>query len=711
MKKKLEDHLKSLLKDKGEELEKTLGCLIDGDVSLGNLNEIWKKRVKQKDCGKEEYLAVERIIEKFIEREKKFGEAYHKLGNIYYRRKFYEEAKRKYREALDIEEWFLCSIDANPFESLLKQDSSLLPTIPKDLKDKFETKCVPISETATVRRKDDGLVITDGEKIYNLKKDKKEDEWINIYREDTQDKAWCYHDLGYLLYQTWDYDEAVKNYNEAIKIAEKAKDEKSIAWFCIDLGTALMKLERFEDAEKAFNKALVLIEKDKGKDKDKAYVYNALGRLYYRKELYNTARKKLELAKGCNPDLDEVYNNLGLLDFKEGLYENAKKYFQKAIEMDKREKKFLFRLAEKDARKFLFDLKQKIEFPKDGRVPVKSELRKEFVYKCERLLSYNAELFTNKKCRKIVDREDRYWIEKNDNSLEVYKDLLKDGPIEPELKKKLEEKGLPLPVDSTINKENGKWVITDKEKKEIYCIVRKEDGKLNIYAKKKCENHAEAHLNLGDVFFKEGKIKDAGKEYEEAIRIDRNSAEAYYNLGNLAAKNKEKERAEKLYGEALRINPDYTKARTALEALDLPKEAGVDWWDWWFSGSGQQSGSKKAKKIHWWTKLSCLICGQEPRQEIPRQKIPWRKLVGGALIFILFLFVIGLPIAFIAGTFMPPNTVSYENNTVYQRTSIENLFDIDAKFEKDLNNSINSNISANLTKIFKTKGFSISENE
>jgi hypothetical protein len=220
--------------------------------------------------------------------------------------------------------------------------------------------------------------------------------------------------------------------------------------------------------------------------------------------------------------------------------------------------------------------------------------------------------------------------------------------------------------------------------------------------KKECENLAEAHLNLGNVFFMEGKIKDAGKEYEEAIRIDRNSAEAYYSLGNLAAKNEEKERAEKLYREALRINPDYTKARTALEALDLPKEEGVDWWNWWFSGSGQQSGSKKGEKIHWWKRLSCSICGQEPRQEISR-----RKLVGGALIFILFLFVIGLPIAFIAGTFMPPSTVTYGNDTVYQKISIENMFDIDAKFENDLNNN---NISKELGDIFKTKGFSISEN-
>lgn len=602
MDKKLEDHLKSLLKDKGEELEKTLGCLIDGDVSLDNLNKIWKKRVKQKDCGKEEYPAVERIIDKFIEWEKNFGEAYHKLGNIYYRRKFYEEAKSNYKKALKIEEW-----------------------------------------------------------------------------EKEEDKAWCYHDLGYLLYGAREYKDAVDNYNEAIKIAKKLKKEKSIAWFYIDLGTARMKSGRYEAADKAFVDALSLIKKDK----DKAYVYNALGRLYYRKRLYEEARKKLEQAKEHNPDLDKVYNNLGLLDLEAGSYENAKLCFQKAIEMDKSEKKFFFCLAEKDARIFLFNLEQEIKVPEDGIVPINSELYKKFVHIGEPL-SDNAKLSTiDKKSWVIVDGEDRYWIEKNDNALKVYKVLLKDGPIEPELKNQLEEKGLPLPADSTVNKENGKWVITDKEKKEIYCIVRKEDGKLNIYAKKKCENLAAAHLNLGDVFFKEGKIKDAGKEYEEAIRIDRNSAEAYYSLGNLAAKNEEKERAEKLYGEALRINPDYTKARTALEALDLPKEAGVDWWSWWFRRYGE------------WPKR--------------------RKFTGGLLIIAL-LCIIGI-IGFITlmplvGTLMPPGNVTYEhkNDTTfsYQKISIENSFSVDAKFENDLNNQ---SISKELENTFKTKGFSISESK
>jgi tetratricopeptide (TPR) repeat protein len=254
-----------LCKDKGKELEKTLeeveGALkgLEKSKKVKKLKEIWKKRVSEKECGKEEYLEAEKIFKKFIDIEpnKDFAEAYHKLGNVYYGLKFYEEAKENYEEALK-KEW-----------------------------------------------------------------------------EDKDDKAWCYHDLGYLLYGAGKHKEAVKNYEEAIKIAEKA-------WFYNDLGAALMKLEKYEEALKAFDRALMLSEIDK----DRAYVNNGLGRLYYRKGLYKNAREKLELAKKQNPELDEVYNNLGLLDLKEGLYGNAKKNFQEAINLDKNRKKECENLSE-----------------------------------------------------------------------------------------------------------------------------------------------------------------------------------------------------------------------------------------------------------------------------------------------------------------------------------------------------------------------------
>ena len=64
------------------------------------------------------------------------------------------------------------------------------------------------------------------------------------------------------------------------------------------------------------------------------------------------------------------------------------------------------------------------------------------------------------------------------------KDGLNKGIIPEELKNAFKNKDFFLPEDAIVKKENGEWVITDKEKKEIYSI-RKAEGKLNIYKVKK----------------------------------------------------------------------------------------------------------------------------------------------------------------------------------------------------------------------------------
>ena len=59
---------------------------------------------------------------------------------------------------------------------------------------------------------------------------------------------------------------------------------------------------------------------------------------------------------------------------------------------------------------------------------------------------------------------------------------LNKGSIPEKLKNELEPKGVPLPGNPIARKKDDGWVICDEKTKETYCIiVRKEDGKLNIY--------------------------------------------------------------------------------------------------------------------------------------------------------------------------------------------------------------------------------------
>jgi Flp pilus assembly protein TadD len=57
----------------------------------------------------------------------------------------------------------------------------------------------------------------------------------------------------------------------------------------------------------------------------------------------------------------------------------------------------------------------------------------------------------------------------------------------------------------------------------------------------------EAHLNLGNTLFRQGRLEEAVAEYREALRIDPDYAGAHYNLGQaLSRLGRESEAAAEL---------------------------------------------------------------------------------------------------------------------------------------------------------------------
>ena len=73
-----------------------------------------------------------------------------------------------------------------------------------------------------------------------------------------------------------------------------------------------------------------------------------------------------------------------------------------------------------------------------------------------------------------------------------------------------------------------------------------------------------AHLNLGTVFMREGRVSDEIGQYEQVLRIKPDYAEAHYNLGIALAQTGKIEEAIAHYGQALRINPDYANVHNNL---------------------------------------------------------------------------------------------------------------------------------------------------
>ena len=77
-------------------------------------------------------------------------------------------------------------------------------------------------------------------------------------------------------------------------------------------------------------------------------------------------------------------------------------------------------------------------------------------------------------------------------------------------------------------------------------------------------DHAVAHNNLGIALFEQGRQQDAVGQFEQALRLRPDFTRAHYNMGLALEKLGRKEEAIRYYEQALRISPDYVQARDAL---------------------------------------------------------------------------------------------------------------------------------------------------
>ena len=85
------------------------------------------------------------------------------------------------------------------------------------------------------------------------------------------------------------------------------------------------------------------------------------------------------------------------------------------------------------------------------------------------------------------------------------------------------------------------------------------------------------HYNKGIEFYKQGKYDQAGKAFEEAIKIKPNDVYALYGLGNTYYCKAKYDEAVKIYSRAIKINPEYAKVHYSLSLayskLGMTREA------------------------------------------------------------------------------------------------------------------------------------------
>ena len=78
------------------------------------------------------------------------------------------------------------------------------------------------------------------------------------------------------------------------------------------------------------------------------------------------------------------------------------------------------------------------------------------------------------------------------------------------------------------------------------------------------KNYAEAHYKVGTTHLQAGKLQDAIKEYEQALRLNPDYAKVHNNLGDALAQVGKVTEAIGQYEQALRIEPDFAEAHSNL---------------------------------------------------------------------------------------------------------------------------------------------------
>ncbi|MBF0343504.1 MAG: tetratricopeptide repeat protein [Nitrospirae bacterium] len=83
----------------------------------------------------------------------------------------------------------------------------------------------------------------------------------------------------------------------------------------------------------------------------------------------------------------------------------------------------------------------------------------------------------------------------------------------------------------------------------------------------KSPNKVRPHNNLGADYYDQGRVDEAIKQYEIAIKLKSDYTDAYINLGNVYEKQGRLDDAIRLYQTALKINPDFADAHKNIGDL------------------------------------------------------------------------------------------------------------------------------------------------
>ena len=134
----------------------------------------------------------------------------------------------------------------------------------------------------------------------------------------------AFYELGIIYERQGNYDEAIKNYTESLRIKENSEAFQN-------LGACFLKKGMLKEAYANLVKAMLL-------NPNRYTIYNSLGAVLERIGNYDSAIQMLELGIKLNPNNVIGFYNLGIALDKKGDFENAVKNYEKTIELGHKNK-------------------------------------------------------------------------------------------------------------------------------------------------------------------------------------------------------------------------------------------------------------------------------------------------------------------------------------------------------------------------------------
>ncbi|CAF0785215.1 unnamed protein product [Adineta steineri] len=175
----------------------------------------------------------------------------------------------------------------------------------------------------------------------------KAEELCNVLLEQTSDeseKAYYYHQLGYVKDDQGDYEKAIWYYEQGLEIDQKIlpSNHPSLATSYNNIGSVYNEMGQYSKALSYYEKALEIEQKTLPSNHPSlATSYNNIGMVYNKMGEYSKAlsyhEKDLEICEKTlpsnHPSLATSYNNIGLVYDNMGEYSKALSYYEKTLEI------------------------------------------------------------------------------------------------------------------------------------------------------------------------------------------------------------------------------------------------------------------------------------------------------------------------------------------------------------------------------------------